>query len=74
MTYLVPGPVAQVELGLLHVERHARLLGHHLHVDGLAGLDAHHQLVPVDLRRKQRSEQLLPVRCWREAIQVMGMA
>ena len=42
---LVPGVVGEVEFGLLDVEAHAGRLGHHLAVDGLAGLDADHQLV-----------------------------
>ena len=46
---LVSGAVGEVQLRLLHVERHARLLGHHLDVDRFSRLHAHHQLVPLTL-------------------------
>jgi hypothetical protein len=44
---LVAAVVAEVQLRLLHVKTHAGRLGHQLHVDGLAGLHPHHQLVAL---------------------------
>lgn len=46
---LVAALVGEVQLGLLRVEVHSRLLAHHLGVDGLVGLNTNHQLVPLTL-------------------------
>lgn len=51
-TCLVSTLVGEVQLGLLRAEVDARLLAHHLGVDGLVGLHAHHKLVPATLISK----------------------
>jgi len=47
--YLILAAVGEVEFGLLTAESHARLLGHHLHVNRLTRLNADNKLVPVNL-------------------------
>ena len=47
--HLVARVVTQVELCLLHVKAHARGLGHHLDVHGLARLHSDNQLVALRL-------------------------
>lgn len=47
--YLVATAISEIELRLLGVEEHARLLGHHLGVDGLVGLHPHHQFIALAL-------------------------
>lgn len=48
--YPVSAAVCEVQLGLLRAEVDAGFLAHHLGVDGLVWLDAHHQLVALALR------------------------
>ena len=45
--YPVSVTITEVQLSLDGVKVHAGCLGHHLHVDGLARLNADHQLVPL---------------------------
>lgn len=52
VSHLVSALVGEVQLRLLGVEVHSWFLAHHLGVDGLIGLYAHHQLIPTTLRTK----------------------
>ncbi|RUS76458.1 hypothetical protein EGW08_015772, partial [Elysia chlorotica] len=47
--HFIAAAVGEIQLALLTVDAHAGSLGHHLHVDGLAGLHADHQLVALHL-------------------------
>lgn len=51
-TCLISALVGEVQLRLLGAKVHAGFLAHHLGVDGLVGLHAHHQLVPTTLVSK----------------------
>jgi len=51
-TCLVSALVGEVQLRFLRAEVDAGLLAHHLGVDGLVGLHAHHQLIPATLISK----------------------